>query len=195
MREQRTDKSVEAEVELLMAFCKRYPLKWIVVYSNVNCERRAFRGLMAKGIFAWLPERLVERKQGRSNKKYTVRKPLFSRYILVGLDTNLGQTVDDVLACDGVEGIVKITQNGTAHALTADEVARVMAELSKQPDIKDGTIIMIGDVLGIIVGPFSGNELKVTAYEEGSSRVTGDVSVLGGKTSVEIDVDHLKKSA
>lgn len=195
MREQRTDKSVEAEVELLMAFCKRYPLKWIVVYSNVNCERRAFRGLMAKGIFAWLPERTVERLQGRMRRKFTVRKPLFTRYVLVGLDPSLGQTVDDVCACDGVEGVVKITQNGVARSLAVEEVTRLMAELSKQPNIKDGTIIKIDDTFQIIVGPFAGFELKATAYAEGSSRVTGDVSVLGGKTSVEIDVDHLKKSA
>lgn len=195
MREQREDKSISAEVELLMAYCRRFPLNWVVAYSNVNCERRAFRGLMDKGLFAWLPERIVERVQPKTRKKFKVRKPLFTRYVLIGIDRENGQTTEDILSCDGIEGLVRITENGAARTLKPTEVANVMERIGRDPMIKDGTVIKIGQHLALIAGPFQGFDLTVTAYEEGANRLKGDVAMLGRETSVEVDIDDLKISA
>lgn len=190
-----TVKDIAPEIELLVASMRRYPLDWIVVYCNPQCERRAYRGMMEKGVFAYLPEQIVERRQPRSKKKFTVRKSLFTRYLFAGVDPSRGQSLDQVRACDGVEGIVSFDQNKAPVRVDLDDLCSVIKRLNVGESIKDGTWIKVGETLHLVAGVFAGFEMAVTAYQEGADVVRGEVSLLSGKTPVIAPVDHVKRSA
>lgn len=183
---------VAPEIELLAALVRRYPLDWYIVYCNPRCERRAFRGLMDKGIFAWLPEQDVERKQPKTKRKFTVRMPIFTRYVFVGLDPLMRQSFGDVRLCDGVEGFVKSEETGEPVAIRADKLWPLFSNLYASAKVKPGTRFKIGENLEITAGVFAGFDLKVTEVDEERSIVNGEVDIFGRATAATVSVDDVK---
>jgi transcription antitermination factor NusG len=183
------------EAELLVSFVRRYPLKWYIVYCNPRCERRVFRGLMDGGVFAWLPEQEVERRQPKTKRKFTVRKPIFTRYVFVGVDALRRQDCSVLRSFDGVEGIVKSEQNGVPIALGSDAIAKFVERIYVGEFIHDGEQFLIGDLVTIEAGVFSGFELKVEAVDYGKGVLHGHVPIFGRETPAEVHLDDVKLSA
>ncbi|WP_298958399.1 transcription termination/antitermination NusG family protein [uncultured Roseibium sp.] len=184
-------KKLNTEVELLKALVRSYPLLWCVVFANPKCERRAFMGLMEAGVIAHLPEESFERKQPRSKKKFTVRKPIFTRYLFAGIDPANGQDWSKVQACDGVEGIVSLDGTGRPYLIDRLDMVSLIDRLNTGERIADGSFIQVGKVLQLVKGPFSGFDVRVTAYEAASETFRGEVSVFGRSTPLTASVDDL----
>ncbi|MEO0955779.1 MAG: transcription termination/antitermination NusG family protein [Pseudomonadota bacterium] len=183
---------IAPEIELLSSFVGRYPLNWYIAYCNPRCERRAFRGLMDKGILAWLPEQDVERKQPKTKRKFTVRMPIFTRYIFVGVDPLRRQSVGDVRTCDGIEGLVKIEETGVPYQVSADSLVPLFKRVYDDNKIKAGSRFKIGEFLEITAGAFAGFSFEVSAVEEDRQIIHGDVEIFGRQTQVTLPVDDVK---
>lgn len=184
-------KKVNTEVELLKALVRGYPLSWCVVYANPKCERRAFMGLIEGGVVAHLPEETFERKQPKSKKRITVRKPIFSRYLFAGIDPEDGQDWSHVRKCDGVEGILSLEESGKPYTLSRPEMVSLIDRLNTGERIADGSFIQVGKVLQLIKGPFSGFDVTVTGYQAMADEFQGEVSVFGRSTRLTASVDDL----
>lgn len=190
-----TVKELAAEHELLLGFAQRYPLDWVVVYCNPKCEPRALAGLMAMGILAYLPQRSVKRKQGRGKQWLDVNVPMFTRYLFAGVDRSIGQSVDNVRACDGVEGIVSFAEDGAPLRLRIDDLCRVVRSVVSGEKVKECLLFEIGDAVRIIEGPFTGFDLTVSAYAKGMEALRGDVSIFGRDTTLTLEVDAVRAKA
>ncbi|MBG6202674.1 transcription antitermination factor NusG [Labrenzia sp. EL_13] len=184
-------KKLSTEIELLKALVRGYPLLWCVVHANPKCERRAFMGLIEAGVIAHLPEESFERKQPRSKKKITLKKPMFCRYLFAGIDVNAGQDFSLVRKCDGVEGILSIEENGKPHLLEASEMVSLIDRLNTGKRIADGSFIQVGKVLQLIKGPFAGFDVEITGYEQAREMFRGEVNVFGRRTALTACVDDL----
>ena len=82
-------------------------LKWFVVRTNPRCEERAVESLKAEGIRVYCPMQLLEKRQGKQRKRVEVERPLFVRYIFVGL-RNVFTPFGVVRKCDGVKEFVGV---------------------------------------------------------------------------------------
>lgn len=187
-----TATKVQPEMALLAGMVGRYPLKWVVCYTNPQCERRAFQSLMAAGIMAWLPEMTIERQQARSKKKFTVRKPMFTRYVFAGLDALRRQSYGDTRACDGVEGLVTAEKDGKPVDLGSDVMACLIRRLNGTDEVTAGQLFQVGQRLRIEVGAFAGLTMDVTRHDDGAEVVGGEVNLFGRATPVTLPVDSVK---
>jgi transcription antitermination factor NusG len=194
-RKDEHSEKLTSELELLVSFVRRYPLKWIIVYCDPQCERRAFRGLMEKGVMAWLPEQEIERRHPKSKRKFTVRKPVFPRYIFAGLDPLQCQSFAMVTDCDGVEGIVKADENEAPVLFPIDDLCPLMRRMLSGRKVSDGDLFKIGDRVKIVAGVFCGFKLTVEQYDERRGKIRGGVDIFGRQTPVELEVDEVKLSA
>ncbi len=147
--------------------------------------------LTEAGIAAHLPEEQFERKQARSKRKVTVRKPIFTRYLFAGIDPKAGQDFAHVRNCDGVEGIVSLNKSGKPYLIGRDEMVSLIDRLNTGERIPDGSFIQLGKTLQLIKGPFAGFDVEITGYEEATATFRGEVAIFGRKTPVVASVDDL----
>jgi len=193
-------------LELLKALVNQSSVEWIVIHTNPKCERRAHDALMAKGLLAYLPMECVERPYGLSTKKkkggtYTVKRPMFARYLFAGIDRSKGQCADDVRACDGVEGIVCFRESGRPARVRKELLCKVIdvshGTFEDEP-LPDGFIAWLADLdkghmLGLVKGVWSGIDFAFTGYSEAKQRVYGAFESKIGKVLVDVPVDAVKR--
>jgi transcription antitermination factor NusG len=77
-------------------------LRWYAIYTNIKCEERVQKGLVAKGYRTFLPKE--RRWVTHSRVKSVKERPLLSRYVFVENDPNHG--FSEIRNTDGVESIL-----------------------------------------------------------------------------------------
>lgn len=192
-------------VDLLKALVNRSTVEWIVIHTNPKCEKRAHDGLMAMGILAYLPMEYIERVHGANTKKkqgqtYSFKRPMFTRYLFAGIDASLGQCVDDVRSCDGVEGVVCFTENGSATRVNKAELSAVIdvshGTFEDEP-VPDDYFAWIADLpqghkLALVKGAWQGIDFTLTAYDKARKRVEGVLDCKSGEVPLTVPVDAVK---
>jgi len=195
-------------VDLLKALVCRSSVEWVVIHTNPKCERRAHDGLMAKGILAYLPIECIERSYGASSKKkqgstYTTKRPMFVRYLFAGIDRDKGQCVDDVLSCDGVEGLVCFSENGSATRVSKADLCEVIdvshGTFEGEP-IPEGFIAVIADLptgskLALVKGAWRGIDYTYTGYDRAKQRLDGYIECKSGQIPLSVPVDAVELPA
>ncbi|MCK7615195.1 transcription termination/antitermination NusG family protein [Roseibium sediminicola] len=193
-------------LDLLKALVNQSSVEWLVIHTNPKCEARARDGLMAKGLLAYLPIECIERPYGMNTRKkaggtYTVKRPMFARYLFAGIDLSKGQSVDDVRACDGVEGVVCFRESGRPARVRKKllcEVIDVEHGTFEDEPVPDGFIAWLaqlegGTMLGLVKGVWSGIDFAFTGYSEAKQRVYGTHDTKIGKVLVDVPVDAVKR--
>lgn len=172
-------------------------LDWYLIWTNPKCEARALAGLRAAGIAGYRPMLREVRVHYRSKKRVEVERAMFVRYLFVGVDRELGQSLGPVRMCDGVEGLVSFAEDGAALQVPPADLRRVITHEREAARGKRNAAVSfaIGDKIRIISGPFSGFETVVSAYEARKQQLRADVAMLGGVRPVRVDVDSVRKRA
>lgn len=107
------------------AYSRDRQISWFAVYTNIRCERRAELGLKEAGYQTCYPvlKKWVRRPGGR---KAPAERPLFARYIFVGVDLQR-RDIEPIRNVDGVERIV--SKDGTPYGAPASIPAAVVSDL------------------------------------------------------------------
>jgi transcriptional antiterminator RfaH len=127
---------------------------WHVIRTNVNCERRALKGIEALGFPVYMP---VERKWVRhARKRERVERPLFVRYLFVHFDVEREHWYP-IRATHGVETI--LCRDGFVPARVADSWVEDFrrAEAAGLFDATiEGAVFEKGSKVQVEEGPFAG---------------------------------------
>ena len=195
-------------LDLLKMLVRKAGVEWVVIHTNPKCEWRAHDGLVARGILAYLPVECIERTYGANTKKkrgqtYIVKRPMFSRYLFAGIDLAQGESVDDVRACDGVEGLVSLSKNSCPVRVSKEDLVRVM-EVShgtfEGEVVPDGWMAAIADLpegskLKLVKGAWRGMDFTLTGYDEARRRVMGFKEGRSVTMQVDVGVDEIDLGA
>jgi transcriptional antiterminator RfaH len=165
-------------------------LRWYVVRSNVNCEQRAAKGLRAAGFQVFLPMRKVVIRHARKTQE--VERPLFVRYLFVGLDLARHRWYP-VRSTHGVESI--LGDGGVPHPVPDAEVRKIMRaqdaglfDSTRAPsNLQPGEPVMVdGGPLGQFVG-------EVVACDDDRQRVEILHNFLGSLRRMHVDLARVRR--
>jgi transcriptional antiterminator RfaH len=164
---------------------------WFVVYTNINCETRALKGLAAAGYRTFLP---VLRKFVRhARQRHAVDRPLFTRYLFIGLDPARDGWFA-VRTTHGVESI--LGHEGMPQAVPAEVIAQLRtAQASGRFDFtRPRATFKPGDLVAVDGGPFGDFVAEVATAEDGK-RVEILHNLFGRLTRMRIDVSRVHTGA
>jgi len=167
----------------------RGELSWFVVYTNVNCEVRARKGLEALGYVTFLPT--LRRFIRHARQCRAVDRPLFTRYLFVGLDPARDGWYE-IRSTHGVESV--LGHAGTPEPVPASVVGELMAaqqagrfDLTQPP-----ARFRSGERVAIEGGAFGAFVAEVVAADDGK-RVEILHRMFGRLTRMRIDVARVRR--
>ncbi len=171
-------------------------IAWHVVYTSPQGEGIANKSIRALGFDAYMPlERTVRIVRRR---KVEVERPLFSRYLFVGVEM-----LDDwkaVLDLDGVEDVLRNNDIPSRVPVAWIEMLRKLEGLGSFDRRKNApTPFQIGEMVRVSAGPFSGLNARIESFaarlksasKEQRAKVLLDF--LGQQTRMEMDVVSLER--
>src|SRR4029450_2718510 len=97
-------------------------VRWYLVHTRPNSERKAELNLQAQGLKTFLPQ--IEKTIRHARRLATVRRPLFARYLFVGLDIARDQWIS-INSTVGVSRLV--AQDGRPLAVPFGIVETLLA--------------------------------------------------------------------
>jgi len=174
------------------AVADRAQLAWFVVCTNINCEVRAKGGLEALGYTVFLPmQQKWKRRTARGTRKpERVERPLFSRYLFVGLVA--GQCWYPIRRTDGVESI--LCADGEPQRVPDAEIARFMAaERTGLFDYTRECLFRVGDHVHVDGGPFGDFAAEVSRSDDGK-RVEILHNFLGTLRRTHVDIARVTRA-
>lgn len=189
------------DLDLFTALIMRAGVEWIVIHTNPRCEKRALEGLQAAGILGYLPMEYEVRQRMRKGKptggSYTVKRPLFTRYLFAGIDRNKGQEVADVRACDGVEGVLSFAESGAPVRVSAKslvEIVHVAHGTYEGEPLPEGFMAEIakletGCVVKLVKGCWEGLDFTFTGYHRVKQQLKGEITGAAGTMRVSVPLD------
>lgn len=172
--------------------------KWYLVHTLSGYENVAKSCLedrvKASGLQEYFDNILIpsqEVTETKRNKPKTVKRPVFSGYILVKMDLN-EKTWHLVRNTPRVTGFVG--GNKTPAIIPDSEVE----DLSKQIEdgtlkMKPGTTLEKGDHVRVTAGPFVGFSGIVDELNVDHKTVKVTFSIFGRPTPVELDIDQVER--
>ncbi|KZK82159.1 Transcription antitermination protein RfaH [Pseudovibrio sp. Ad13] len=187
-------RALERNYQFMRSLIKGSSLEWVVVRTNPNCEDRAFEGINAAGLTAYLPM-MTEVRTVKVMKKRFVRSCLmFPRYLFVGLNANAGQSCDLVRKCDGVEKILSTTLEGAPHRVPMREMLRIVdtaceAEVGRK--LIKGQIFSIGDKVMLVAGVGAQLVGEIRSLRQGGELARVELEAFGRTTKATVPVDKL----
>ncbi|QFT31802.1 transcription antitermination protein NusG [Labrenzia sp. THAF82] len=188
------NKALEQDFGLLRSLLLHAPLDWLAIQTNPRCEERAALGLRAKGLVAYLPMVPDTRKAGRSKCEIDNSRPMFARYVFVGLARRDLISTAAIRTCDGVECILSYREDKAPHYVPRKQIA-LIAEAAQQAQLGKISVVGHGFEIGSGVVIVSGAmNFKHGVIEElndkrGEAKVA--VDAFGGTTVVTVPVDKL----
>jgi len=163
-------------------------LSWFVVYTNVNCEARARKGLEALGYATFLPT--LRKFIRHARQRRAVDRPLFTRYLFVGLDPardgwfaiRTTHGVESVLGHEGTPALVPAAV--IEQIMTAQRAGRF--DLTRPP-----ARFTPGERVAIDGGPFGDFVAEVATADDGK-RVEILHQMFGRLTRMKIDLGRVR---
>ena len=143
-------------------------MNWYVIYTKPKAERRVELGLRGIGLQAYCPVETFWKRR-RTRGKDRARRPLLTRYLFVGLESD---NFHQVRAVDGVDAV--IANAGTPVAVSyGDWIEPLMtAETLGAFDRTQGKLsFKAGQPVRVTAGVFRGAVGKVMAAKGGEERV------------------------
>ena len=164
-------------------------LAWYVVYTNINCEMRAKRGLDALGLRTYLP--LLRKWRRHARRRDKVERALFARYLFVGFDINRDAWYP-IRTTHGVESI--LSRDGIPESVPAAAIERLMAaEAMGRFDLtREGAMLRPGDKVEVEGGPFGDFVAEVATADDGK-RVEILHSLFGRLTRMKLDLVRVRR--
>lgn len=168
---------------------------WVVVRTNIRCERRACRSLRAAGYKVYYPTFRKSVLHRRTKKRIIRRYSMMPGYILVRM-TKLDWFT--LRRCDGVEAVLGV--RGEPYAISTAEVAHMMQTQrsrkmdsvyvekvsGKQRQKHLAGIYFKGRRVRAKEGPMAGMYLEVDSVTA-QGRISAMMSLFGRLTPVEFE--------
>ena len=162
--------------------------KWYVVYTNIKCEFRAEKGLIAKGYDVFLPRAKCWIRHARQKKERV--QPLLPRYLFVGFDINIMPWYE-IRNTDGVEGVLSNNSIPVAVPAAAIEDLRAMEEIGVFDETTEVLRLRAGDPLRLVKGPFAGHVCTLKSAR-GKKRVEVILSLFGRENVLQVPLSALR---
>lgn len=166
-------------------------MNWFAVYCNIKCERRAMFALKHKGYEVYLPLETVWIRHARKKKK--AERPLFPRYLFVGVDFPR-QGFAAIRQADGVEMIVP----GAGSEMEPMPILETFIDETRWAEragVFDETQAVLrlnpGERVRLMKGPLAGFIGKLKSADR-AKRVEVLVSILGAETVASIPLEDLR---
>ena len=164
---------------------------WYAVVSKPNSEKGALEQLRKQGYGTFLPMCLV--RKSHAGKADLVQRPLFPRYLFVGLDS--GQPFRPILNTPGVAHVLR-DACGNATRIPAGVLQRIWDRCDR-----DGGVVNLvpevrtmrwasGQRLKIVEGPLSGLEGLFVASSKERVRVL--IELFGRSSEAELPIDAIE---
>ena len=159
--------------------------RWSVVQTQVNAEAKAVANLGRQGFSTYFPRYLKRRSHAR--KVETVPRPLFPRYVVVGIDV-ASQRWRAIQSTLGVSHLVCVGDRPAAveprviDALKAREDEAGFITLARRPAFSPG------DTVRIVEGAFV-DSLALVEDVSDHHRVAVLLNLLGRKVRVLVGAD------
>lgn len=170
--------------------------EWFAIVSKPGEQQRAKDYLERSGYRVFLPMCLEERT--RHGRKESVRRPLFGRYVFVGVHTEQDQPFRPIANTPGVAFVVR----GAGH-IPCRVTPLALRAVKRRCDADGGAVILIpgarvaawvpNQPLKVLSGPFRD---FIGQFADGSgetARVLLDI--FGRATVVSIDAENLEPTA
>jgi transcriptional antiterminator RfaH len=163
-------------------------VRWYLVHTRPNCERKAELNLKAQGLTTFLPQ--IEKTIRHARRLTTVRRPLFARYLFVSLD--IGR--DRWISINSTVGVSRlIAQDGRPVAVPFGIVETLLAHSDAGLTRLDHSLAQ-GQRVRILSGPladFTATIMRLDARR----RVDVLLEVMGSGVSVSVDRRTLAPAA
>jgi transcriptional antiterminator RfaH len=159
--------------------------RWAVAWCNLNHEARAQDGLVRAHYTPFSPSRVVVVR--RADRKMLVRKPLFPRYILVGLDE--GQSWYPILSTPGVTGL--ITNNDKPVYVPKWVMEKLFEADAAQAFDGPKQYFREGQKVKIVGGHLEGFVAEIMRASE-SRRITVLLEMFGKKQKLTLPVEQVR---
>ncbi|MTH96655.1 transcription termination/antitermination protein NusG [Roseibium sp. RKSG952] len=168
-------------------------LAWYVVRTNPNCEGRAKTAMREAGFEPYCPMGRHERRCGRARRRVDVKRPLFCRYVFVGLDPasppfGAVRRIDGVREFVGIDGTpVRIPWACIEALQCAEDMGVFDFRQSRQ-----AIALEIGDGVVLVSGMFEGWEASV---ERVPSSKDDPVLLSVGSMKIQTPLDTVQRLA
>jgi transcription termination/antitermination protein NusG len=149
--------------------------------DSLDMKDKIFQVLVPK-------EKMIEIKDG---KRKTVEKKIFQGYVLIQM--KLSEDAWYIVRnTPGVTGFVGTGNDPTP--VENDEIDKIMKRMGKE-EPKHKIDFKIGEVVGIIDGPFKGFDGSINEIDAAKGKLKVLVNMFGRETPVELDGLQVKKTS
>ena len=162
---------------------------WYVVFTRPNGEELAAQHLKRQGFSTYLPRRLTMRRHARKQER--VIRPLFPRYLFVGLDLGAQRW----RSVHSTVGVSRLVCRGDVPAPVPEGVVEKLIEQQDEHGcVPLAARFRSGDRVRILGGAFSD---LVGLYEEMSDtqRVSLLLELLGRQVRVAVAAEYLEAAS
>jgi transcription antitermination factor NusG len=159
-------------------------LKWYILYTYPNYEKKILKVLTQKNIFCFLPTQRIIRQW--SDRKKTIEVPLFPNYLFV-YTTNQ----ERVKQLD-ISGVARyVTHCGKPVTVSQQEI-EIVEKMVAKSDISVESDLIERDIVKIVEGPFTGLE-GIFFQRKGRTRVGVKIEAMNQFLCVEVDISYVQK--
>ena len=159
-------------------------MRWYVAYTQPNAEWKAVAHLRRQGFEAYLPLCRAIRRHAR--RQEVVRRPLFPRYVFVGLDL----AADRWRAVNGTVGVGRLVCHGERPAPLPDAVvAALRAGEDAEGLVSLSSLVLFdpGARLRVLDGAFAGKTGRYVAMSA-AERVVLLFDLIGREVEVTVPI-------
>jgi transcriptional antiterminator RfaH len=167
-------------------------MRWYVIHTRPNAERRAVWNLRNQGFTdVYLP--CYRRRRSHARRVDWIRAPLFPRYLFIRLDIEITQW-RSILSTTGVSDIIRNSDNPVPLAEGIIETLKGREARDELPPVDVHVEFHVGEPVDISFGPLGGQR-GLFDRGDGRKRVIVLVDMLGRHVRLSVDADAVKKAA
>ena len=162
---------------------------WYLIHTKLRQEQAALENLERQGFECFLPQIRVEKL--RRGALQVVQEPLFSRYLFIRLDADLGsQSWAPIRSTIGVSRLVTFGQN---PATIDDDLVSI---IRAQTDTNEVLLRHFepGQTVVVTEGPFTGFE-AIYQMADSESRVFVLLNILSKSVNMSVAPTSLRKAS
>jgi transcriptional antiterminator NusG len=169
-------------------------LDWFVLRTNIKCERRAAKGLKAKGFGVYVPRTRRVIRVRRSKLRREVRGPLFVRYMFVGLDHRRPDWFG-VRSTDGVQEVLCFNMVPVRVPYETVEGFRVAEDMGLFDQSEQQLKLKPGEIVRLIEGPLEGLSATVAKSPHHGELVSIELHLFGRSAPALVPLDKIRRVA
>jgi transcription antitermination factor NusG len=163
--------------------------RWFVAYTQARQELVAIDNLHRQGWRTFLPFHVATRRHAR--KFWTVRTPVFPRYVFVALDLDR----DRWRSANGTFGVQRLVMAADRPIpAPVGVVETLMRSVDRHGNLEFTTAIKRGSRIRLVSGPFA-DAFGVLNALDASGRVEVLLEMLGGSIRLKTDVAQILPAA